>query len=618
MKISAMSSLVAVLLAANLKAQVEVPVTITQNPTDASGQVKLSWPAFPGRTYDVWTTEDLRQPWVATNVQPVKARSTVTELASGIEMAQRFFRIRERALTPGKTNAITAASIAEMEKIIGLTFTASQRGQMLQTLNSSAFDNRRAYEAMRKVRLLNSDLPALVFDPRPANFIVPREQHPIIWSSTRTAIAPTNLADIAFAPLRDLGQWIRTRQITSTELTRLYLVRLKRHDKTLLCVVTLTEELALRQAAKADAEIAAGKYRGPLHGIPYGLKDLFSTRDYRTTWGAAPFRDQLIDSDATVVRKLEEAGAVLVAKTTLGAIAAGDTWFGGTTKNPWNLSEGSSGSSAGSSAAVAAGLIAFGIGSETYGSIVSPATRCRVSGLRPTFGRVSRAGGMTLSWSMDKVGPICRTVEDCAIVFEAIRGADSQDASTVDVPFNYSADLNVSGLRIGYRSSYLGASVLDRLTRITARTNLVSIRLPDFPIDAISTILDVEAAAAFDELTRTVGDAYLPEFWANTFRAVRTVPAVEYLQADRLRRKLGAAMHDLLSTVDLYVTSGADDPNLLANNLTGHPCVVVPNGGGTSLTFVGQLYDEARILAVAKAYQDATGFHTNRPSAFIR
>jgi len=605
-------------ISVRVRAQTDVPAKILPNSTPAPGGIKLSWPSYPGRMYDIWTTSDLTQPWIATNLPSIKARSTVAELTAGTELDQRFYRIRERAVPPGNTKAITAAAIAEMEKVIGLTFTASQRSQMLQSLNSSAYSSRRAYEAMRKVQLMNSAPPALVFDHRPTGFVMPREQRPIVWSSPRLAIAPTNPADIAFASLLDLGEWIRTRQITSTELTRLYLDRLKRHDRTLQCVVTLTEELALAQAARADAEIAAGKYRGPLHGIPYGLKDLFSTRTYRTTWGAAPFRDQVIDEDATVVRRLEEAGAVLVAKTTLGAIAAGDVWFGGTTKNPWNTNEGSSGSSAGSSAAVAAGLVAFGIGSETVGSIVSPATRCRVTGLRPTFGRVSRAGGMTLSWSMDKVGPICRTVEDCAMVFQAIHGLDSKDASTVDVPFNYSAELNPSDSRIGYRGSFVSAAILERLARITARTNLVSIGLPNSPIDAISTILDVEAATAFEELTRTGGDVYLPEFWGNTFRVARTVPAVEYLQADRLRRKLGEAMHELLKTVDLYVTSGVDDINLTANNLTGHPCVVVPNGSGTSLTFVGQLYDEARILAVAKAYQDATNFHTNRPAAFLR
>lgn len=610
--------LTALATAYRLQAQSDVPAAITLSPGPTVNSVELQWPSIPGYTYDLWTTGNLGVPWVSTNLPAAKAQSTVSTRTFPADADLRFYRVQERPIPAGNTNAITTTSIAEMERVIGLTFTAAQRSRLVQDLTSAAWSNRRAYEAMRKLRLLNSDPPAVVFDPCPAGFVFETEQRPITWSPPRPGVMPTNPVDIAFAPLRDLGEWIRSRQITSTELTRLYLDRIKQFDRSLLCVITLTEELALRQAARADEEISAGKYRGPLHGIPYGLKDLFSTRDYRTTWGAAPFRDQVFDEDATVVRKLEGAGAVLVAKTSLGALANGDQWFGGMTRNPWNTSQGSSGSSAGSSAGVAAGLFAFGIGSETYGSIVSPATVCRVTGLRPTFGRVSRAGAMTLSWSMDKVGPICRAVEDCAIVFDAIRGRDPLDASTVDLPFNYTPDLDRGSLRIGYRSRFVGASNLERLNRIAPSTSLISIEIPAFPLEAISTILDVEAATAFEELTRTGGDAYIPEFWANTFRVARTVPAVEYLQADRLRRKLGASMQELFRTIDVYVTSNSDEPNLLANNLTGHPCVVVPNGSGTSLTFVGQLYDEARLLAVARAYQEATGFHTNRPSTFVR
>lgn len=601
-----------------LWAQVDIPATLQLVPSAAGNSVTLRWPSFPGITYDLLTTDDLASPWIATNFPVAKAQSTVTTRTLAADVDLRFFRVTERPLPPGNTNPVTAASIAEMEKVIGLTFSPSQRTRLVQDLASANWSNRRAYEAMRKLRLLNSDPPARVFDPRPPGFVQETEQRPIVWSPPRSSVLPTNPIDIAFASVRDLGEWIRTRQITSTELTRLYLDRIKRFDRTLLCVITLTEDRALEQAARADTELAAGQYRGPLHGIPYGLKDLFSARNYRTTWGAQAFRDQILDADATVVRKLEEAGAVLVAKTSLGALANGDQWFGGMTRNPWDTSQGSSGSSAGSSAGVAAGLFAFGIGSETYGSIVSPATVCRVTGLRPTFGRISRAGGMSLSWSMDKVGPICRTVEDCALVFDAIRGRDPEDASTVDAPFNYTPNVNVAGLRFGYRSRYVNAANLDRLSRIAPRTNFVSLELPAFPFDPISTILFVEAATAFEELTRSGGDAYIPEFWANTFRVARTVPAVEYLQADRLRRKAGVAMNELFESVDLYVTSGSDDPNLLANNLTGHPCVVVPNGSGTSLTFVGQLYDEARLLAVARAYQEATNLHTNRPPTFNR
>jgi Asp-tRNA(Asn)/Glu-tRNA(Gln) amidotransferase A subunit family amidase len=360
-----------------------------------------------------------------------------------------------------------------------------------------------------------------------------------------------------------------------------------------------------------------------LHGIPYGIKDLFSAKGYPTTWGAAPYRDQVINEDATVVKKLEAAGAVLVAKLALGALASGDVWFGGTTRNPWNPSEGSSGSSSGPAAATAAGLVPFAIATETTGSILNPATRCRVTGLRPTFGRVSRTGRMTLSWSLDKIGPICRHVEDCALVFEAIRGADGIDQSAVNLPFNYDPRLDLTRLRVGC-SGGVSETVRNRLAAIATQSPLVSITLPDYPYSGMGNILIIaEAAAAFDELTRFGGDAFLtrqgPGDWPNRLRTARTIPAVEYLQADRLRHKLIEEMATLMGTVDLIVATESDDlATLYIPNLTGQPCVVVPNGGATSLRFIGKLYDEATILAFARAYQEATGFHTNRPPLFIQ
>ncbi|MGH7457039.1 MAG: amidase, partial [bacterium] len=351
----------------------------------------------------------------------------------------------------------------------------------------------------------------------------------------------------------DLAELIRTRRVTSTQLTQMYLDRLKKYGPKLECVVTLTEERALEQARRADEEIAAGKYRGPLHGIPYGAKDLLAAKGYKTTWGSVPYKDQMIDADATVIQRLEKAGAVLVAKTTLGELAWGDVWFGGKTRNPWNLEQGSSGSSAGSASATSAGLVAFSIGTETWGSIVSPSTRCGVTGLRPTYGRVSRAGAMALSWSMDKIGPICRTVEDCALVFNAIYGPDGVDQTVADLPFNYNPSVKLSQLRIGYLQSAFerdttnkvnNEAVLAKLRELGA--NLTPIELPDYPINDLAFILSAEAAAAFDELTRSGKDDLLvrqiKNAWPNAFRVSRFIPAVEYIQANRVRYLVIQAM----------------------------------------------------------------------------
>jgi Asp-tRNA(Asn)/Glu-tRNA(Gln) amidotransferase A subunit family amidase len=410
----------------------------------------------------------------------------------------------------------------------------------------------------------------------------------------------------------------------------MYLQRLKRFGPALECVVTLTEELALAQAKQADEEIAGGHYRGPLHGVPWGAKDLLATKDIPTTWGAVPFKDQIIDTDATVVTRLRNDGAVLVAKLTLGALAWGDVWFGGQTKSPWNLEEGSSGSSAGSASAVAAGLVGFAIGTETHGSIISPCHQCGVTGLRPTFGRVSRHGAMALSWSMDKIGPIGRTVEDCALVFNAIHGADGLDGSAVTRPFHWEPDVDLASLRIGYVKSAFeeerDGKVCDDDTLELLRSldvDLVPIELPEHPIEALSFILAAEAAAAFDELTRTDGDDLLvrqvKDAWPNVFRQARLIPAVEYIQANRIRTLAMREMAQLMQEVDLYVSPSYGGNNLLLTNLTGHPAVVVPNGfsadGGpvSSITFMGKLFDEALVLAVAKAYQDKTDFHQRHP-----
>lgn len=525
-------------------------------------------------------------------------------------------------------NSVTREMVAAAENLLGLSFSDAQRDSMLGDLQEN-LDN---FKKLRTITLDNSVPPALAFNPIPAGMKFATQRLQPVWSAPAKITVPANLEALAFASVGDLAELIRTRQITSTQLTKMYLDRLKKYGPKLECVIMLTEELALKQAQRADAEIAAGKYRGPLHGIPYGAKDLLAAKGYKTTWGSVPYKDQMIDADATVIQRLEAAGAVLVAKLTLGELAWGDVWFGGKTRNPWNLEQGSSGSSAGSAAATAAGLVAFAIGTETWGSIVSPSTRCGVTGLRPTYGRVSRAGAMALSWSMDKIGPICRTVEDCALVFNAISGPDGVDQSVVDLPFNYNAQTPLRQLRIGYYQSAFeqdttnkarNGAVLAKLRELGAQ--LTPVELPDYPVNDISFILSAEAAAAFDELTRSGRDdlmvRQIRNAWPNAFRAARFLPAVEYIQANRVRYLLIQAMEKVMAHVDVYVTPSFGGSNLLLTNLTGHPCVVLPNGfdqkgSPTSISFVGRLYGEANTLAVAKAYQDATDFHKKHPPLF--
>lgn len=521
--------------------------------------------------------------------------------------------------------SVTSDAIRAAGSIIGLGFTDAERDSMLQDLKEQL----EGYENIRKIHLDNSIPPALAFNPIPVGTKLETGRKRITLSSPGSLEEPENKDELAFLSVRDLGELIRLRKITSQELTELYLSRLKRYGPKLECVITLTEERAMEQARRADADIAAGKYRGPLHGIPYGAKDLLATKGIRTTWGSVPYKNQMIDVDATVIRRLEEAGAVLVAKLTLGELAWGDVWFGGMTRNPWNYEQGSSGSSAGSASATAAGLVAFAIGSETWGSIVSPSTRCGTTGLRPTYGRVSRYGAMALSWSMDKLGPICRTVEDCAIVFNAIYGPDGLDQTVYDVPFNYAPDVDVSQLRIGYLKADFDSvrngkefydAAFETLRKIGVK--LIPVALPEYPTGDLSIILSAEAAAAFDELTRSGKDDLLVRqirnAWPNAFRAARLIPAVEYIQANRVRHMIIQDMARLMRDVDLYVAPTFQGDNLLMTNLTGHPCVVLPNGFSdkgtpTSITFIGRLFDEATLLAVAKKYQDATEFHSRHP-----
>ncbi|MDP2496509.1 MAG: amidase [Candidatus Palauibacterales bacterium] len=527
---------------------------------------------------------------------------------------------------------VTTEAIAAAEQVIGLEFTEAERRQMLEpaALFSGLEERRAAYARIRREDIGNDVPPALIFRPHPP--AVPVERGDPDWPAPPSVDPPEELESLAFASVRELGALLRAGHVTSVELTRMYLDRLRRHDSVLHAVVTLTEDLALEQARRADRELRNGTDRGPLHGIPYGLKDLFSVPDYPTTWGATPYRDQVLDETATVASRLEEAGAVLVAKTTLGALAWGDVWFGGRTRNPWNTEQGSGGSSAGSAATVSAGLVPFAIGTETLGSILSPSTRTGVTGLRPSFGRVSRHGGMFVSWSMDKVGPICRRALDCALVFDAIRGPDGEDPTLVDRPFPFEAAESLEGRRIGYvqasfERDYDGREadrrVLDVLRELGAE--MVPIELPDRPVESLAFILAAEAATAHDSLTRTDLDSTLVRqqaaAWPNVYRTARFVPAVEYLQANQVRWLLGRDMRQLMTDLDAYVAPTSGGPTLLLTNLTGHPSVAVPNGfddgeSPRSITFVGTMYGEADLLEIVSVYQDATGWDERHPPEF--
>ena len=534
---------------------------------------------------------------------------------------------------------ITVETIASAEDVAGVHFDQAERELMLDGLKQQE----QRIEALHKIPLDNSVSPAIVFDPLPpGKKIEPTTRRPMVRATVALRARPADLEDLAFLPVTELSELVRRQRVTSLELTQMYVARLKKYDPVLRCVISVTDERALKQARAADAEIARGRYRGPLHGIPWGAKDLLAVRGYKTTWGAGPFKNQVIDTDATVVQRLDAAGAVLVAKLTLGELAQGDIWFDATTKNPWKVDQGSSGSSAGPASATAAGLVGFSVGSETLGSISSPSTRCGTTGLRPTFGRVPRTGAMALSWTMDKLGPICRSVEDCAMVLDAIYGPDGKDNTVIDAGYHWDAKLSPKTLRIGYVKSAFDTAMTDpadpkRTLHATKKfddaaldvfhrlgINLIPVELPDVPYDPMRIILNAEAAAAFDELTRSDRDKELVQQgkfdWPNSFRTSRFIPAVDYVNANRLRSIAIQRWDELMRTVDVIVTptGAANLSQLVATNLTGHPAVILPNGfreDGTpvSLTFLGGLFEEAKLLAVARAYQEATGFHLKHP-----
>ena len=497
--------------------------------------------------------------------------------------------------------------------------------------------NRKGYDSMRALPLDYAVAPSLYFDPRPDNFQPKKRSGSSDWKYADTVSLPQSDAAIAFMTVAQLSSLIRQRKLTSTRLTNIYLNRIKNFKDTLSSVVTVTEELALKQAQQADEEIGQGRYRGPLHGIPYGIKDLFAVPGYKTTWGAAPYQNQILDEKAEVVRKLEGAGAVLVAKLTSGELARGDVWFGGKTKNPWDLKQGASGSSSGSASSTSAGLVAFSIGTETLGSILDPSTRCGATGLRPSFGAVSRAGAMTLAWSMDKAGPICRSAQDCAIVFEIIRGENPEvekDRAVVDYHFNFNPPDNLRGYKIGYTKKLFdvdttsegsnNSETIKKLAELGA--DLKEVTLPEqVPYDVFDIILRAEAGAFFDELVRSHKDRELseqnPKSRANSLRQSRFIPAAEYLQANRYRKELIEKFNAMIREYDFVVVPANGKNQSLLTNLTGHPAISIPTGWDkkghpTSVIMIGNLYDEAPILEAAYIIQQATDFEDKHPLYF--
>ena len=536
----------------------------------------------------------------------------------------------------GNADEITVGMLRDAQALAGLDLGDEELTTVAERLNGER-NLRESFAGLRDPELHNHTPPSFVFHPLPPGKEMP-ERTGGMTPSRPEVERPGSDTDLAFLPVTHLARLVETGQVSSLELTELYLERLERFDPELHCVVSLTPDIARRQAEQADAEIASGNYRGPLHGIPWGAKDLLAVRGTKTTWGASPYRDQEIAEDSTVYRKLTEAGAVLVAKLSMGALASGDRWFGGRTRNPWNTEQGSSGSSAGPGAATAAGLVGFSIGTETRGSIISPSTRNGISGHRPTFGRVSRAGAMALSWTMDKIGPMCRSAEDCALVFEAIRGADGLDRAVHDPPFRWDAATDPGALRIGYDRAFVEDEIEDdpedaeataarRSNQANTRAAIEALRgagltiepfdVPDFGIGNLGFVLTTESAAAFDALTRSGADVMMREppeesRWPDTFRVQRFVPAVEYIQAMRQRTRIMAEFDEALGDLDLFIGS-----NLGLTNLTGHPEVCVPNGyhegSPTSLRFTGKLYGDTEVLTLAHAYQQLTDFHLRKP-----
>ncbi len=553
------------------------------------------------------------------------------------------------------TERITQPMLTDALALSGLRFPEEDQRSMLQAANQ----NLTRYEELRKVHIPNDVAPPFYFSPLTPGMKVNRVRQPLHFSAPRVK-RPANLEDVAFFSVTQLSRLIRTRQVTSVELTQLYLARLHRYNDKLNCVVTFLDDVAMTQAKQADADIKAGKHKGPLHGIPWGAKDIIAVKGYKTTWGSGAYKEQTIEEEASVVEMLRDAGAVLIAKLTTGELAQGDQWFGGQTKNPWNTAEGSSGSSAGPCSATAAGCVAFGIGSETSGSILSPSARCGITGLRPTFGRVSRYGVMALSWTQDRLGPLCRYSEDCAVVMSVIAKPDGRDLSVSELPFNWNSRFDVRKLRVGYLKDAFDENAnpatrkydeaaMAQIEKLGVK--LVAIKVPEGTVDSSS--FGVESAVFFDELIRTGRDKEMTNpARANSFRTSRLIPAVEYLQAQRARAMMMAELAKATAEVDVYLVpansggggggraaaappaadarggrGGAGNGGRQAAtgrhfnmaNIAGYPAISVPHGfldsgSPTALTFYGQPFKEMEILALAKAYQDASGFHLKHPN----
>jgi len=524
-------------------------------------------------------------------------------------------------------DTLTQKDIKHASKLIDISYTEKEIEMMYPDLK----DNLGEYKKLHQLTLNNSVGMSLiqVISPLPTT-----KQKEIKWVFNKSIKRPSNINDIAFYSINQLGSLLRNKSITSVELTKFFIQRLKKFDDSLHCVVSLTEELAIQQAKQADEFFSKGIDKGPLQGIPYGLKDLFSVKGTKTTWGAEPYKNQSIEEDAFVYTKLKESGAVLVAKFTLGALAMGDYWFGGRTRNPWNLEEGSSGSSAGSTSATVAGLIPFAIGTETHGSIISPSHTCGATGLRPTFGSVSRSGAMALCWSLDKIGPICRSAEDAATVFALIHGTDGKDGSAVNEAFNYTPTKDVKQLRIGYAKNYFDKldsssqewNVLKQLKKLGIK--LEEMNFPDaeaYQYDMIGIVIGSEAAAAFDEFTRTNLDDQMTKQerydWPNYFRTARTIPAVEYINTNRHRALLMKKINDAMNKFDIIITPTFEGKQLSITNLTGHPALCMPIGLDkqqlpNSITFLANLYQEADLLLFGKFFQDHTDYDEMHPSMF--
>lgn len=549
--------------------------------------------------------------------------------------------------------AVTATTFAEAAKLAQVTHSDAERAMMVESWRRTLASTMERRSGPRKVALAPELSPATTWNPAQAVAVAAPTRDRFVRAAVDPGPLPSSDDDIAFAPLTSLSRWIERRQLTSLRLTEIYLARIARHDPRLHCIITLNAEQARAQAKAADAEIAAGRYRGPLHGVPYGVKDLLDTAGLATTYGAEPFRTRVPTRDAAVVQRLQQAGGVLLAKLSLGALALNDIWFGGQTMNPWLLEEGASGSSAGPGAATAAGLVGFSIGSETGGSIVSPSMRCGVTGFRPTFGRVPRTGAMTLCWSLDKLGPMTRGVEDAMLVLQAINGADAGDVSSVASPLDYDAGVSVKGLRVGIFPAWMKeapATDVDRASLESLRTlglTPVELSWPDIPHNALMNILFSEAAAAFEQLTLSgkAGElkSQVPDAWPNLFRMSRFLSAVDFVQADRLRRRFAQELAQLFAKVDLLLVPSLRDEALTVTNFTGHPSLTlrtgfvnvtqarsdwapdpnnplptfstprrVPHG----VTLIGRLFDEGTIVRVGVALEGAAGVAAERPEGF--